>query len=61
MMKQTIPKYAIISVGRNNRYNHPSKEVLEILKSTKIYRTDKDGSVVFKIKNNKFNIITYKP
>ena len=60
-IKHTTPKYAIISVGRNNRYNHPSKEVLEILKSTKIYRTDKDGSVVFKIKNNKFNIITYKP
>ena len=60
-IKHTTPKYAIISVGRNNRYNHPSKEVLEIIKSTKIYRTDKDGSVVFKIKNNKFNIITYKP
>lgn len=55
------PKYSIISVGRNNRYNHPKDEVLDILKYTNIYRTDKDGSVVFKIKNNKFSIETYVP
>lgn len=55
------PKYSIISVGRNNRYNHPKDEVLDILKYTNIYRTDKDGSVVFKIKNNKFSIETYLP
>ena len=55
------PKYSIISVGRNNRYNHPKDEVLDILKYTNIYRTDKDGSVIFKIKNNKFSIETYVP
>ena len=57
----TNPKYSIISVGRNNRYNHPNDEVLDILKYTNIYRTDKDGSVVFKIKNNKFSIKTHTP
>ena len=25
------PKYSIISVGKNNRYGHPNKEVLENL------------------------------
>ena len=52
------PKYSIISVGKNNRYGHPNKEVLEIFKNSKIYRTDKDGSIMFKIKNNKLRIKT---
>ena len=55
------PKYSIISVGKNNRYGHPNKEVLENLKDSKIYRTDQDGSIMFKIKNNKFKIETYSP
>ena len=46
------PKYSIISVGKNNRYGHPNKEVLDNLKSSKIYRTDQVGSVMFKIKNS---------
>ena len=52
------PKYSIISVGKNNRYGHPNEEVLENLENSKIYRTDQDGSVMFKIKNNKFKIET---
>ena len=52
------PKYSIISVGKNNRYGHPNKEVLENLKESKIYRTDQDGSIMFKIKNNKLKIET---
>ena len=55
------PKYSIISVGKNNRYGHPNKEVLDNLKNTKIYRTDQDGSIMFKIKNNKLKIETYIP
>ena len=55
------PKYSIISVGKNNRYGHPNKEVLENLENSKIYRTDQDGSIMFKIKNNKLKIKTYSP
>ena len=55
------PKYSIISVGKNNRYGHPNKEVLENLKNSKIYRTDEDGSIMFKIKNNKLKIETCSP
>ena len=55
------PKYSIISVGRNNRYGHPNKEVLKNLEDSKIYRTDKDGSIMFKIKNNKLKIETCSP
>ena len=51
-------KYSIISVGKNNRYGHPNKEVLNNLKDSKIYRTDQDGSIMFKIKNNKLKVET---
>ena len=44
------PKYAIISVGENNFYGHPSSEVLDTLKKygVCIYRTDKDGTIKIK-------------
>ena len=55
------PKYSIISVGKNNRYGHPNKEVLNNLDNSKIYRTDQDGSIMFKIKNNKLKLKTCSP
>ena len=55
------PKYSIISVGRNNRYGHPNKEVLDTLNDSKIYRTDQDGSIMFKIKKDKLQIETCSP
>ena len=55
------PKYSIISVGKNNRYSHPNKEVLSILENSKIYRTDQDGSIMFKIKNNNLKVETCTP
>ena len=55
------PKYSIISVGKNNRYGHPNKEVLDNLNNSKIYRTDQDGSIKFKIQNNKLKIETCSP
>ena len=55
------PVYSIISVGKNNRYGHPNKEVLDNLKDSKIYRTDQDGSIMFKIKNNRLKIETCSP
>ena len=55
------PQYAIISVGRNNFYGHPNKEVLENLKESKIYRTDMDGSIIINIKKQGISIETYNP
>lgn len=54
------PKYSIISVGRNNRYNHPNEEVIKRLENSKVYRTDKDGTVEIKI-NNKIVFQKYIP
>jgi len=43
------PKYSVISVGSNNKYGHPHKEVLDVLNKSKIYRTDYDGGIMFKL------------
>ena len=55
------PRYGVISVGKNNRYGHPNKEVLNNLELSKIYRTDQDGSIMFKINNDKLKIETCPP
>lgn len=61
LINEIKPNYSIISVGENNRYGHPNKEVLDNLEDSKIYRTDQDGSIIFKIKNNKLKIETCSP
>lgn len=50
-IKKSNPRYAVISCGENNPYNHPDKEVKETLKNQgiKTYRTDRDGAITFKI------------
>ena len=42
-------KYAVISVGKNNTYNHPSNRTLDKLnkRNIKVYRTDLDGTITF--------------
>lgn len=47
-LKQVKPQIAIISVGKDNSYKHPSEQVLERLKSikAKIYRTDELGTIL---------------
>lgn len=60
-IKSINPKYSLISVGKNNRYGHPNNEVLDNLSESKIYRTDQDGSIMFKIKKDKLEIGTCKP
>ena len=55
------PKYAIISVGKNNRYGHPKSSVLDTLSNSKIYRTDLDGSIVIRFNKNGYKIRTCNP
>ena len=57
-LNQTRPDIAIISVGLNNQYNHPSVDVLNRLKNLNatIYRTDEDGSLLLE-SDGKQNVI----
>lgn len=48
-LKVVQPKVAVISVGENNLYGHPHKEVIERLEDDdiKTYRTDEHGAITF--------------
>lgn len=50
-VERVNPKVALISAGRNNRYGHPTKEVLENLDGVKIYNTQTDGLVKIKFED----------
>lgn len=60
-IKKIKPTYSIISVGRSNRYNHPHEEVLNILKNINILRTDKDGTITFRLDKKGFDFNLCKP
>lgn len=55
------PKYAIIGVGKNNRYKHPHEETLQVLGNSQIYRTDMHGSIQIKFYKNEYKIRTCNP
>ncbi len=46
-LEKVNPKIAVISAGRDNRYNHPHPEVLEVLDKygITVLRTDRDGDI----------------
>ena len=48
-LNMASPKFAVISVGKNNDYGHPHSETLKRLKkiNAKIYRTDYLGTIIF--------------
>lgn len=58
-LKKVKPKIGIISSGKNNRYGHPKKEVISLLKRNKVrfYRTDKNGWISIR-KEGKYLVIT---
>ena len=49
-LKSLSIKEAVISVGLNNKYHHPNKEVINNLNllNIKIRRTDEEGTIVYK-------------
>ncbi len=55
-VKTVNPKFGIISAGRNNRYGHPHKDVVDIFMDygVEISRTDTEGTVRFVSDGNMF-------
>ena len=47
-LREIMPEYAIISVGKGNRYGHPAETVLSRLRDAdvKLYRTDLQGDII---------------
>lgn len=56
------PKYAVISVGKNNSYNHPASITLQKLsnRDIKVYRTDLDGTIIFTSDGTNLSVQTNK-
>jgi competence protein ComEC len=52
------PKYAVISVGNNNSYGHPSKSVIDGLTASgvEIFRTDELGTIIVSTNGKEINI-----
>ena len=46
-LNQIKPKYAIISVGKDNDYGHPNEKILERLEKVgaEVFRTDECGTI----------------
>lgn len=56
------PQLAIVSAGRNNRYGHPHKEVMETFEKYNVPTlvTAEEGSVMITIKDNQYYVTTMK-
>lgn len=53
-LEEINPQYAIISVGKDNSYGHPTKSVIQRLEKKKIevHRTDEEGNIVLSTDGN---------
>lgn len=54
LLMASKPTYAMIGVGEDNKYDHPSKSALNRLDkyNVKVYRTDLSGNIGFTINND---------
>ncbi|MGI6451884.1 MAG: ComEC/Rec2 family competence protein [Syntrophomonadaceae bacterium] len=57
-LDKVAPKLAIISVGTDNRYGHPHREIMQLLQKakTEVLRTDINGTIVISCDGDKLTI-----
>lgn len=60
-LDRILPQVAILSVGKKNRYGHPSSRVLQSLqdRGCTIFRTDQDGTVALEVFRKSFHLRSY--
>jgi len=54
------PEICLISSGALNRFGHPSKEVLNRINNSKIFRTDVEGAILLQSDGKNINKINWK-
>lgn len=61
-LERAAPRFAVIEVGSPNDFGHPHTQVLKRLenKGIEIYRTDRNGNIVFVSDGKTFEILTEK-
>lgn len=61
-LREVMPQYAVISVGKDNSYGHPTEAVLSRLRDAdvQLYRTDLQGDIIAVSDGNKISITTAK-
>lgn len=61
-IKKVKPTYGIIMVGKDNKYGHPTKKVLDVLNkyNVTIHRTDEEGTIIMKIKGDSISFENVK-
>ncbi|MEG0826464.1 MAG: DNA internalization-related competence protein ComEC/Rec2 [Bacilli bacterium] len=60
-IREIKPAYSVISVGKGNKFGHPNKETLNVLKKSKVLQTKDVGTVKFVFKKNMVNIFKCLP
>jgi len=61
-LREIMPKIAVIEVGANNSYGHPSSETIDKLQQadSQIYRTDINGNIIITSDGDKLKIESEK-
>lgn len=61
-LNKVNPKYAIISVGKNNSYNHPNQQTIKKLEQNniEIHRTDQEGSIFLESDGKNIKITSHQ-
>lgn len=61
-LASSTPEYAVISVGNDNSYNHPSKKTIDRIKkyTHNIYQTKDLGTIIFAIDKEELKISNIK-
>ena len=57
------PRYAIVSVGRDNLFGHPAPSTMETLRNhgVRVYRTDEHGAIEVSSDGERFSVAPYLP